>query len=187
MLSLNFSPFPLLKTERLLLRPISLDDSQELFKIRSDHNIQQFTNSAPDKSLEVTKDKIRQMLQMQEKNEAIVWAVAFKEDPGKLIGTIGFWRIILEHFRAEIGYQLNPLYWRKYIMKEALNAVIKYAFEEMNLHSIEANINPINTPSAALLESSGFRKEAYHKENFYYDGIFYDSIIYSRLINPFIY
>lgn len=66
-------------------------------------------------------------------------------------------------------------------MKEALNAVIDYAFTTMNLHSIEANINPDNTASGALLESGGFVKEAHHKENFYFDGVFYDSIIYSKL------
>ena len=66
-------------------------------------------------------------------------------------------------------------------MKETLNAVIDYAFTTMNLHSIEANINPDNTSSEALLKSCGFVKEAYHKENYYFAGVFYDSIIYSKL------
>lgn len=66
-------------------------------------------------------------------------------------------------------------------MKEALKPVLQYAFTKMNLHSIEANINPDNIASAALLESCGFIKEAYHKENYYYDGVFYDSVIYSKL------
>ena len=111
----------------------------------------------------------------------IQWAITLKENPATLIGTIGYWRIIPEHYRAEIGYMLHPSCWGKGIMKEALNAVIKYAFEKMKLHSIEANINPDNIPSAALLESCGFIKEAFHKENYYFDGVFYDSIIYSRL------
>ena len=181
MLSLNFSPFPLIETERLLLRPASLEDAPEIYFLRTDEKMIRYTNRAPDGSIEETKNKIRQILQMQENNESIMWGISLKDNPATLIGTIGYWRIIPEHYRAEIGYLLHPSQWEKGIMKEALNAVIEYAFKEMKLHSIEANINPDNIPSAALLEACGFIKEAYHKENYYFDEVFYDSLIYSKL------
>ena len=181
MLSLNFTPFPVIETERLLLRCTTLEDLAEFFFLRTDEKMIQHTNRPPDESVEATTTKIKQILQRQEENELIQWAITLKENPATLIGTIGYWRIIPEHYRAEIGYMLHPSCWGKGIMKEALNAVIKYAFEKMKLHSIEANINPDNIPSAALLESCGFIKEAFHKENYYFDGVFYDSIIYSRL------
>ncbi len=181
MLSLNFSPFPIIETERLLLRCMTMDDSNTFFSLRTNEKVIEHFNRAPDGSLEATRSKMQEILQMQEKNEAILWVIVFKDDPSKMIGNIGYWRIVKEHYRAEIGYLLSPEHWKKGIMKEALNAVVDYAFTTMNLHSIEANINPDNIASDALLESCGFVKEAYHKENYYHDGVFYDSIIYSRL------
>ena len=68
-------------------------------------------------------------------------------------------------------------------MKEALLKVIDYGFDQLKLHSIEANINPSNIASAALLTGNRFIKEAYFKENFYFDGHFLDSEIYSLINN----
>lgn len=64
-------------------------------------------------------------------------------------------------------------------MSEALTAIIAFAFEEMKLHSIEANINPLNEASRKLLMKQGFVKEAYFREDYYFNGKFLDSEIYS--------
>jgi len=183
MLSLNLSPFPVIETERLLLRNVSIADLQELYLLRTNEKVNLHLNKTPDTSIDTTKTKLEEILALQEKNEAIFWVITLKNDPGKMIGNIGYWRIQKEHYRAEIGYLLHPDHWKKGIMKEALSVVIEYAFTKTDMHSIEANINPDNVASGVLLESCGFVKEAYHKENYYYDGVFYDSIIYSRLQN----
>lgn len=99
-----------------------------------------------------------------------------------IIGTIGYWRMQKEHYRVEIGYILYNGYQGKGIVDEALKALIKYGFQTMQLHSIEANVNPANAASMKLLEKNGFVKEAYFKENYYYNGKFLDSVIYS-LVN----
>lgn len=181
MLSLNFSPFPFIETERLFLRNLSLNDLPELYSLRTNERVTFHLNRAPDKSLEATKAKLEEIVHLQEKNDAVFWVITLKENPAKMIGNIGYWHIVKEHYRAEVGYLLHPDHWQKGIMKEALVSVVEYGFLKMNLHSIEANINPANTASGKLLESCGFNKEAYHKENFFYDGVFYDTIIYSRL------
>ena len=181
MISLNFTPFPVIETTRLLLRALSPDDADTLFYLRSNELVTAHFNRAPDASVEATRAKMEEILQLQEKNEAIFWVITLKESPEEMIGNIGYWQINKAHHRAEIGYLLHPAYWKKGIMKEALLAVIDYAFNTMKLHSIEANINPENLASAALLESCNFKKEAFFKENYYYDGVYYDSIIYSRL------
>ena len=66
-------------------------------------------------------------------------------------------------------------------MKEALNAVLRYGFEELKLHSVEARLLAANKPSAFLLESAGFVKEGHLREEMYFRGNFYDTVIYSRL------
>jgi ribosomal-protein-alanine N-acetyltransferase len=115
------------------------------------------------------------------KNEAIMWAIALKENPSKLIGTICYWKIQNQNYRAELGYTLHPQYWRKGIMKDAILKVIEYGFKTVQFHSIEARIHAGNKASAAVLESTGFVQEGYLKEEFFFGEKFSDTIIYSRL------
>jgi len=184
MLSVNFSPFPVLETARLKLRCITLEDAPELFVLRSDARTMQYLDREPFKSIEETAAFIKEkVLASLERNEGILWAIELKEQPGKLIGTTGFWRIDKDHYRAEIGYMLHPDYWRKGIMKEAIKITLDWAFAKTEIHSIEGNINPENEPSGAVLKSLGFVQEAWFKENYYFNGVFKDSLIFS-LVKP---
>ena len=181
MLDPNFSPFPEIKTKRLLLRRMTNNDAAEILHLRSSEEVMQYIDrerAVTIKDAEVFLGRINASI---DSNNGILWGITLKEDPEKLIGNIGYWRLIKENYRAEVGYMLNPAFWKKGIMKEALQEVINFGFNSMNLHSIEANINPGNAASAGLLESTGFIKEAYFKEDFFFNGAFHDTIIYSRL------
>jgi ribosomal-protein-alanine N-acetyltransferase len=70
-------------------------------------------------------------------------------------------------------------------MTEAFRAVLDYGFENMELHSVEASVNPANTASIKLLEKFNFRRKAYFKESIYYDGKFLDDAVYSLLKSNF--
>lgn len=179
MLHLNFSPFPELKTERLLLRKLTSADSGEMFFLRSDDRVMQYIDREKTKSVEEAESFIQKINVSVDANETIMWAIALLTEPAVLIGTICYWRMHPEHYRAEVGYVLHPGYWNRGIMKEALLAVIGYGFETMNLHSIEAHINPENIASGKVLEKTGFEREAYFKENYFYRGRFLDTAIYS--------
>lgn len=181
MLDVNFSPFPEITTERLLLRSIKMTDARELFILRSLDATMQYIDREKFKSIEEAEEFIKKILGTQEANEGIMWCIALKEKPGTLIGTIGHWRLMKQHYRSEVGYMLHPDHWKKGIMKEALLAVIKFGFEVMKLHSIEAHIDPVNTASAFVLEKTGFIREAYFKEDFFYRGEFTDTAVYSLL------
>jgi len=152
----------------------------ELFRLRSDKNIMRFIDRPPATSLKDAMDLVRKIDEALISNDAITWAITMKNyEP--LVGTIGFWRIMKEHHRAEIGYLLDTELQGKGIMQEAITAVLDYGFSIMKLHSVEANVNPDNTASIKLLERKNFVKEAYFKENYYYNGRFLDSVIYSLL------
>ncbi len=181
MLQPNFDPFPELQTARLLLRRLKKEDAEEILKLRSDENVMKYIGKDPIITLTEAIQFFNLVNESLITNNGITWAITLKENPGKLIGTIGHWRLIKEHYRAEVGYMLQHEYWKKGIMKEALLKVIDFGFDELKLHSIEANINPENEASASILEATGFVKEAYFKEDFFYNGIFYDTAIYSKL------
>ena len=181
MLELNFSPFPEIKTESLLLRRMTDTDAPEIWFLRSDETVMKYIDREKPKSQEEALAFINMVNANIDKNESIMWAIALKENPGTLIGNIGFWRIINQHYRSEIGYMLHPDFWGKGIMKEALQAAADFGFNEMKLHSIEAHINPDNIASGMLLEKAGFIREAYFKEDFFFRGKFIDTAIYSLL------
>lgn len=181
MLSVNFSPFPDIQTERLLLRRMTTHDAAEILCLRSHEQVMKYIDRERTKSLEDAVLFLEKINASLDSNNGIMWGITLKEEPRKLIGNIGYWRLIKEHYRAEVGYMLHPDFWKKRIMNEALMRVIDFGFDDMKLHSIEANINPGNVASAMLLESTGFVKEAYFKEDFFFDGEFRDTIIYSRL------
>ena len=152
-----------------------MDDAAAVLFLRSDKDVMRFIDREPAKSLKDAEDFIQKINNDIDSNDAIIWAIALLENPGKLIGTISLWQFKKEHYRAETGYVLMPDQWRKGIMKEALMKVQEYGFKTLGLHSIEAQISPGNSASAALLESTGFTREGYFKEDFYFRGNFVSS------------
>ncbi len=181
MLTLNFSPFPELSSERLLLRKISKKDANEMFILRSDEDVLRYLGREPTATIKEVEEFIDSVNKNIEENDSILWGIALHNNPAIVIGTICLWNFKKESFRAEIGYLLHPIHWRKGIMKEAIRCVIDYGFNVLRLHSIEAQLSPDNIASAAVLESTGFTKEGHLKESFYFKGEFGDTAIYSRL------
>ncbi|MBC7887338.1 MAG: GNAT family N-acetyltransferase [Ferruginibacter sp.] len=181
MLQPDFSSFPEIKTVRLLLRQITKKDAPEILRLRSNEDVMRYIDKERAATIMDAEVFINRILKSLNTNEGITWAIALKEYPETLIGTIGYWRLIKEHYRAEIGYMLNPNHWNKGIMKEALLKVIEVGFNDLKLHSIEAHINPGNAASASILTGAGFVQEAHFKENFFFNGTFRDTAIYSRL------
>jgi ribosomal-protein-alanine N-acetyltransferase len=162
MLEVNFNPFPQLTTARLLLRKLETTDAKQLFTLRSDKNVMKYIGKKPMQTIDEATDFINLINDNVNNNSGINWAITLKE-PAKLIGVIGLWRIIKEHYRAEIGYMLLPEYWQKGLTKEAILKVIEYGFNELKLHSIQGNINDTNIASGKALESTGFTREAHFK------------------------
>jgi len=181
MLQPNFTPFPVLETERLVLRRIQATDAAALLFLRSDERVMAYIDKERAKTIKDAEQFILTINTFLAGNDGITWAMALKETPSQLIGTIGLWRIIKQHYRAEIGYMLHPDHWKKGLMKEAVIRVNDFGFNDLKLHSIEAHINPGNIGSATLLESTGYIREAYFKEDFFFNGTFRDTAIYSKL------
>ncbi|WP_443944920.1 GNAT family N-acetyltransferase [Pedobacter sp. AW1-32] len=183
MLSPNFNPFPILETPRLLLREYAYNDAEILFEMRTNEEVMRYIDRQRPSNLQDIRNFISAFTEDCRAGKNIAWVIALKEQPDCMIGSIGYWRSDLTNHRAEVGYMLQPNFWRKGIISEALNKVIDFGFEHINLHTIQANINPKNDASRQLLLKQGFVKEAYFREDYYFNGEFLDSEIYG-LINP---
>jgi len=182
MLTVNFTPFPVLFTERLILKQIIAEDIHQLFELRSDKEVMKYIPRKPAQTIEDARQLFLHFDEVIHNNEKITWGIFLRETV-KLIGTIGYVNIYKENYRAEMGYLLSPEFQGKGMMSEALKRAVEYGFNDLKLHSIEAIVHPNNIPSTKLLECNQFIKEAYLKDNQFFDGKFIDSVIYSR-INP---
>lgn len=179
MLDVNFAPFPTLSTNRLVLRQFRNADSSDLFVLRSNPDIMRFIPRPLATSEQEATLLIQSFNEGIRTNEMITWAITLR-DTDEVIGTIGFVRMNKENYRAEVGYLLRPDYHGTGVMQEALIAVVNYGFRTLNLHSIEAIVDPENVASAKLLERCGFQQEGHFKENKYFNGRFFDSVYYTR-------
>jgi ribosomal-protein-alanine N-acetyltransferase len=156
-MNLNFTPFPTLHTERLQLRQLTAADAQQMFTIRSHPKVYEFLPDFKPESLSQIEQLLERLHQALLKNQSIMWAICFKENPA-LIGGACLWNISHKHNKAEIGYDLHPDFHRKGLMQEAVTAVLKYGFEIINLATIEAMTHQKNVASVLLLLKNGFQK-----------------------------
>ncbi len=180
MLKINLTPFPILYTNRLILRRISLDDTSDFFTIRSNKEVMSAIDKNPIESMAEIESFINLIEQGINNNTGIAWAVCLKDD-NRMIGHFGFHRIDFINYRAEIGYALLPKFQNRGLGSEALQAILNIAFNQFNFHSIEADVNPANSPSIKLITKMGFIKEAHFRENYFFRNTFLDSAIYSLL------
>lgn len=185
MLELNFSPFPVLESERLVFRAIKDTDIKEIYALRSDPELMQYIPRPLITTMDEAQQHIGMIQDKIDKNEGINWAMTEKGSD-KLISLIGFYMTKHAHYRSEIGYMLLPAYHNKGYVTEAIQRLLKYGFGPMGLHSVEAIIDPRNVASEKVLQKNGFRKEAHFVEDCYYEGEFLDSVHYGILKEAFL-
>jgi ribosomal-protein-alanine N-acetyltransferase len=176
----QFQPFPELASERMRLCRFGRQHFEGMFELRKSEDVMRYVERPRPESIADIEKMWESNNAMIDSEEGVMWVIESKEE-NKMMGTIGFWRMKKEHHRAEIGYMLLPQYWRKGYMSEALEVVLKFAFDAMQVHSIEADINPENEASAAILEKHGFVREAFFRENYFWKGVYLNSAIYSLL------
>jgi ribosomal-protein-alanine N-acetyltransferase len=151
----NFSPFPILTTERLTLRQLSTDDEQNIFALRSDPAINKYLGRAPSKTIEDATNFINQINDNIQKNNSIYWVITLTETK-TFAGTICLFDFSDEKNSCEIGYELMTKFQNQGIMKEALEEVIAYAFNTLKFQKIAAFTHQENQQSSKLLKKFNF-------------------------------
>ena len=142
-------------TERLILRTVTEFDSQDVFEIRSNPEINTFLHRDPPKNSFEALEFILNIKRRSANKEIIFWGILLQNHP-KLIGTICLWKFSEDRKTAELGYELLPEFQGKGIMSEAVNFVLKFGFKDLNLGRIEAFTNRSNSDSIKLLQNLKF-------------------------------
>ena len=157
-----FTRFPILKTDRLILRQLVNTDDNEIFALRSDENVNRYLGRQPSKSIEDAKSFIQTINENVKNNNSIYWAISLGD---KLIGTICLFEFSDDIAKAEIGYELLPSYQGKGFMQEAVSQVLEFGFGHIRLNSIEAYTHSENQNSTNLLEKFNFKKQLSSENN----------------------
>ncbi|WP_077618231.1 GNAT family N-acetyltransferase [Bacillus sinesaloumensis] len=174
--------FPVLETERLLLRKITKEDSVDIFACFSNNDVTRFYGQESFQSIEQAENLIELFSKNYNENKGIRWGIERKGTKG-LIGTVGYNAWMPKHRRAEIGYEIHPEHWRRGYTSEAVNTVLSYGFDVMDLTRIGAVVFLENEASNNLLLKIGFQKEGVLRKYMYQNGMAHDTNVYSLLKN----
>lgn len=158
-----FSKFPVLETERLRLRELRYEDGPDICAYFNE-DVARYYDWWP-ATVADGRGFVRYFRHGYQEELSIRWAITLKPSD-KIIGSCGFsdfYRFSL----CELGYELAKEYWGKGIMKEALQAIIPFGFNEIGIHRIQASVFPENQASIRLLETLGFQKEGLLREFLY--------------------
>lgn len=144
-----------LNTERLILRPITLSDKNDVFEYSVSPLVGIDAGWAPHKNINETEEIIKTIFSADN-----VFGIVLKET-GKMIGSVGFLPDMMREYNKAlmIGYALGDKYWGKGIMTEAAKETVRYGFKELNLEIISVTCYTYNSRSRRVIEKLGFSFE----------------------------
>lgn len=170
----------ILETERLIIKPITIGDKDEIFEYRRDKETNKYQGWIPETIEDVEEFIGNTSKQINVPETWFQLVIVFKETQ-KIVGDLGIHFIDPENGQAEIGCTLNKDYQNKGFATESVIKVIDYLFKELNKHRIIASIDPENKNSIRLVERIGFRKEAHFVESLFINGKWVDDLMYALI------
>ena len=171
---------PEIDARRVRLRAIEDSDLNDLYAIFSDPKVMRYWSTTPLQSVEEARSLLREIQTSNEQRTILKWGVALKPSDN-LIGTVTLFNLEQSQGRAEIGYAQAQAHWGNGYINEALQSLLTYAFEEMKLRRVEADVDPRNAASIKTLERLGFQKEGFLRERWHVGGEIQDALFYGLL------
>lgn len=174
------------ETDRLILKVLKADDAENVLQFYLDNKelFEKYEPDRPDNFYTAAHQKAVLICEynLTVKLSAVRFYVYRKEQPDKIIGTIGFRNITRSIYQTcEAGYKFDRNFQHQGYAFEALCMGIAVMFEDLKLHRIEANVMPENAPSIHLLESLGFTLEGTARSFALIHGKWRDHLRYSLI------
>lgn len=180
----RFWTMPVLETERLQLRRLTLQDAHDVFSYASDPEVTKYLMWPPHESIDDSLTFIASAIDLYKKRQPGPWGIVLKETR-MIIGTCDYIHWWPGHKRAEIGYALSQQYWGRGLMTEAVREMIAYGFREKGLNRIQAMCEIPNIGSARVMEKVGMTDEGVLRQYMIQRGKFRDMKIYAILKKDF--
>lgn len=154
-----FKEFPVLESEKLILKKIEDVNSQEVYEIYSNDKVFEFCGIIPKHNIQTIINMIGHFERDYNKKSRVKWGIFQKNANNKLVGIIEAMDFNQKVDMVTIGYFLAQPYWGKRIASEAVSKLIEFLFEKVNVNRIQAEVMPANEVSKKVLLKNGFVKE----------------------------
>ncbi|MEU6268041.1 GNAT family N-acetyltransferase [Saccharopolyspora shandongensis] len=171
-----------IKTDRLLLRPFTTDDTADVWAYQHQRDVARYLLWEP-RDRDQVRDAVARMAKetgLGAEGDCLSLAVVSPE----LDAVVGQVELVWHseaNRQAEVGYIFNPDYQGKGLATEAAREVLRLGFEDLGLHRIIGRCNALNAASARLMERLGMRREAHFRQNTQVKGVWRDELVYAIL------
>jgi [ribosomal protein S5]-alanine N-acetyltransferase len=169
-----------LPAQRVVVRAISEADLPDLLAINGDDAVTRFLPYSTWQSMADGQAWLSRMQALAAAGTGQQLVIESRDD-NKVIGTVLLFKFDEGSARIELGYVLGREHWRRGYAQEALRAVCSHAFTQLGVRRIEAEVNPANLASTALLLRLGFTKEGLLRQRWMAKGVVYDSFMFGCL------
>jgi [ribosomal protein S5]-alanine N-acetyltransferase len=170
-------PFPVVETQRLILRKFELSDAAGLFKVANDPLVTVYLAWEPHESEQQSLDFIQSFINGYASGDCGHWAIVRKAD-NTFLGMLTL-RPGVSQPRGEVGYWIGSPYWKQGYMTEALTGFIDLCFKQLGLHRIQACHFTENPASGKVMEKAGMRYEGLLHHYIFNKGGYHDAKLYA--------
>lgn len=169
-----------LRSERLILRPLRAADAPAVFATYSDPEVVRYWSGAPWTEPARAEDYIAGGIRDIADGSAMRLGVELAAS-GAWVGQVSLYNFDAQNRRCDIGYALMRAHWGRGYIGEALAALLQFGFDTLDLHRVEADIDPRNDASRRAVERLGFKEEGLLRERWLVNGEVCDTVFYGLL------
>jgi len=167
--------------EKCYLSPVCMDDVEKYTEWLNDMEIGQFVTLS-DTVLDIDKEGVLLRKLMDEEH---IFAIVEK-DTNKVIGNCGIHNVSQVHRNASLGIFIGEkTFWNQGIGAEAINLLLDFAFNILNLHNIYLSVMSYNKRAICCYEKIGFKKIGVQREFMFVSGKYHDVYLYDMLASEF--
>ncbi len=175
--------FPVLRTERCRLVEPTVEHAMLLLEIFGDEEAMRFMQSPPLEDLEASRRKLDAWHSDFEAGKGLRWIVLQDQAP---VGVFALHYMSQIHRRAELGCYLRRSAWGRGLSLELTREVLRYAFEELDLHRVELRCDPRNAASMAVAQKLGMKLEGILRDFVFVEGRgFVDEAVHALLASEY--
>ena len=179
-----YQRLPTLRTERLLLRKLSMADASDYFAFAGDPQVTRYLRWGPHASLEVTESYLSGVMEAYQQGSDSPWGIELVQEH-RLIGSTHLMEIDPHHRKAGVGVVLHSQYWRQGLGSEVLRRVLEFCFRELHLQRVRGLAIAGNTAACRMMEKCGMAREGLLRRYALQKGQWWDFDSYSILADEF--
>lgn len=172
--------FPILTTQRLILRPLTIHDFSDFYATHSSKDHMQWFGTESMTHSHEAENLIELFRDLWPSKKGIRFVIERSSDQS-FLGTCGLFKWNHNWKSCAISYELSPNALGQGYMNEALHAVIQYAFKSMQINRIEAQIHPNNSSSIKTITKLGFLLEGTQRQAGYWHNTYHDLCLFSLI------